>query len=126
MRRRSFIDHASCDNTIEANDLRFGGDGIFIRANEGPLTPDAIVPPKNASNRNVLKFNDCSSSPNNAIEADFVDDTVMEGNNCSDSHYGMWLGYSRRSNRDREMFSSTITQKRPSKSKMDRTRHITR
>ncbi len=90
------IDHNSNENTIEGNDLRFGGDAIFIRANEGPITPGVIVPPLNASNRNILRGNDCSFSPNNAIEADFVDDTVIENNNCSNSNYGMWLGYSRR------------------------------
>ncbi len=91
------IDHDSNENLIEGNDLRFGGDGIFIRANEGPVTPGTVVPPKNASNRNILRNNDCSFSPNNAIEVDFVDDTIIEGNNCSNSNYGMWLGYSRRS-----------------------------
>jgi parallel beta-helix repeat protein len=90
------IDHNSCDNVIEGNDLRFGGDAIFIRANEGPITPGTVVPPRNGSHRNILRDNDCSYSPNNAIEVDLVDDTVIENNNCSNSHYGMWLGYSRR------------------------------
>ncbi len=90
------IDHNSNENLIEDNDLRFGGDGIFIRANEGPITPGTVVPPRNGSHRNVLRGNDCSFSPNNAIEVDLVDDTVIEDNNCSNSHYGMWLGYSRR------------------------------
>jgi parallel beta-helix repeat protein len=90
------IDHNSCENVIEGNDLRFGGDAIFIRANEGPITPGTVVPPHNGSHRNVLRDNDCSFSPNNAIEVDLVDDTVIENNNCSNSHYGMWLGYSRR------------------------------
>ncbi len=90
------IDHNSNENRIEDNDLRFGGDGIFIRANEGPIAPGTVVPPKNGSHRNILRNNDCSFSPNNAIEVDLVDDTLIEGNNCSYSHYGMWLGYSRR------------------------------
>ena len=90
------IDHNSCDNIIEQNDLRFGGDGIFIRANEGPITPGTVVPVKNGSHRNKLLFNDCSFSPNNAIEVDLVDDTQIIGNNCSFSNYGLWLGYSRR------------------------------
>ena len=90
------IDHNSNDNLIEDNDLRFGGDAIFIRANEGPVTPGTVVPPRNASNRNILRGNDCSFSPNNAIEVDLVDDTVIENNNCSNSNYGLWLGYSRR------------------------------
>ena len=90
------IDHNSNENLIADNDLRFGGDAIFIRANEGPITPGTVVPPRNGSHRNILRHNDCSFSPNNAIEVDLVDDTVIEGNNCSNSHYGMWLGYSRR------------------------------
>ena len=90
------IDHNSNENLIEGNDLRYGGDGIFIRANEGPIEPGTVVPPKNGSHRNILRNNDCSFSPNNAIEVDLVDDTVIEGNNCSNSNYGMWLGYSRR------------------------------
>jgi len=90
------IDHNSNENLIEENDLRFGGDAIFIRANEGPITPGTVVPPRNGSHRNILRNNDCSFSPNNAIEVDLVDDTVIEGNNCSFSNYGLWLGYSRR------------------------------
>ena len=88
------IDHNSNENLISGNDLRFSGDGIFIRANEGPITPGTVVPVLNASNRNVLRDNDCAFSPNNAIEADFVEGTIIEGNNVSNSHYGMWLGYS--------------------------------
>ncbi len=91
------IDHNSNENLIEANDLRFGGDAIFIRANEGPVTPGTVVPPKNSSDRNILRNNDCSFSPNNAIEVDLVDGTIIEGNNCSFSNYGLWLGYSRHS-----------------------------
>jgi parallel beta-helix repeat protein len=90
------IDHNSNENLIADNDLRFGGDGIFIRANEGPIAPGMVVPPRNGSHRNILLDNDCSFSPNNAIEVDLVDDTIISGNNCSYSNYGMWLGYSRR------------------------------
>lgn len=90
------IDHASTANRIESNDLRFGGDGIYIRANEDPANPGTVLPKRSASNANVLIGNDCSFSPNNAIEADFVEDTVIRGNNCSCSNYGMWLGYSQR------------------------------
>jgi parallel beta-helix repeat protein len=92
------IDHNSHENLIEDNDLRFGGDGIFIRANEGALYPETgmMTPVRNGSHRNILRGNDCSYSPNNAIEVDFVDDTIIEGNNCSNSNYGLWLGYSRR------------------------------
>src|SRR5262249_31689946 len=89
------IDHSSCDNLIEENDLRFGGDGVFIRANEGGIMPGSPVPPLHSSDRNILRRNDCSFSPNSAIEADFIEGTVIEDNNCSYSHYGLWLGWSR-------------------------------
>jgi parallel beta-helix repeat protein len=89
------IDHSSNENIIQDNDLRFGGDGIFIRANEGGISPDQPVPPRDSSDGNILRGNDCSFSPNNAIEVDFVANTIIEDNNCSFSHYGMWLGYAR-------------------------------
>ena len=89
------IEHSSRKNLIQGNDLRFGGDGIFIRANEGGIEPGTSFPPKNSSNGNLLIDNDCSFSPNNAIEADGVSDTIIKSNNCSLSNYGMWLGYSR-------------------------------
>ncbi len=89
------IEHASNDNTIRDCDLRYGGDGLFIRANEGPVTPGTTVPPLHASNGNRVINCDCSFSPNNAIEADLCDNNVFIGNNCSNSHYGFWLGLSR-------------------------------
>jgi hypothetical protein len=42
-----------------------------------------------------VRSNDCSGSPNNAIEADLCDDNRFILNNCSMSNYGFWLGYSR-------------------------------
>jgi parallel beta-helix repeat protein len=89
------IEHGSDHNTISQNDLRFGGDGIFIRSNEAPLKPGTAVPHVFSSDFNRLLNNDCSYSPNNAIEVDFVKGTLIQGNNCSLSNYGMWLGYSR-------------------------------
>ncbi len=91
------IEHNSNRNTIAYNDLRFGGDGIFIRANEGPQMPGKPVPPLNSSDGSQLLYNNCAFSPNNAIEVDLVANTVIAGNNCSLSNYGMWLGYSRHS-----------------------------
>ena len=89
------IEHGSDHNTISQNDLRFGGDGIFIRSNEAPVKPGTAVPHVFSSDFNRLLNNDCSYSPNNAIEVDFVKGTLIKGNNCSLSNYGMWLGYSR-------------------------------
>ncbi len=89
------IEHGSGNNTISDNDLRYGGDGIFIRSNEAPVTPGTAVPHVFSSDNNRLIGNDCSYSPNNAIEVDFVKGTLIERNNCSLSNYGMWLGYSR-------------------------------
>ncbi len=89
------IEHGSDNNSIVNNDLRYGGDGIFIRSNEPPVTPGTAVPHVFSSDFNRLVGNDCSYSPNNAIEVDFVKGTLIERNNCSLSNYGMWLGYSR-------------------------------
>ncbi len=89
------IEHASMHNLIEDCDLRYGGDGVYIRANEGPITPNVPVPPKNASNDNQIIGCDCSYSPNNAIEADLCDRNVFIRDNCSYSNYGFWLGLSR-------------------------------
>ena len=90
------VEHSSSYNLIRDNDLRYGGDGVFIRANEGPATSAGPVPPLHPSNNNVIEDNDCSFSPNNAIEADFCDGNQFIDNNCSYSNYGFWLGYSRR------------------------------
>ncbi|CEK13412.1 parallel beta-helix repeat (two copies) [Chthonomonas calidirosea] len=89
------LEHASSNNLVEGNDFRFGGDGIFVRANEGPLVPGHTVPPRFSSDNNCFRNNDCSFSPNNAIEVDLVANTIIEQNNCSNSNYGLWLGYSR-------------------------------
>jgi parallel beta-helix repeat protein len=89
------LEHASNNNLVEDNDFRFGGDGIFVRANEGPLVPGRTVPPRFSSDNNCFRNNDCSFSPNNAIEVDLVANTIIEENNCSNSNYGLWLGYSR-------------------------------
>lgn len=89
------IEHESNNNLIADNDLRFGGDGVFIRANEGPAILGQTVPPRHSSDGNRIIGNDCSFSPNNAIEVDLVASTRIEQNNCSFSNYGLWLGYSR-------------------------------
>lgn len=89
------IEHGSMNNLIQNNDLSYGGDGIFIRDNLGGVSALSPIPPKYSSDSNRLIGNNCSFSPNNAIEADFVSHTLIKGNNCSNSNFGMWLGYSR-------------------------------
>jgi parallel beta-helix repeat protein len=41
-----------------------------------------------------MQGNDASHSPNNAIESTFAMGNAFVRNNCSSSHYGLWLGYS--------------------------------
>lgn len=74
----------SNENLVEHNDLSYSGDGVFLGQYEHSSTP----------NNNVFRFNECSYSPHNAIEATFADGNVFYGNKCNYSHYGFWLGYS--------------------------------
>ena len=71
-------------NLVEYNDLSYSGDGVFLGQFEYSSTP----------NNNIFRFNECSYSPHNAIEATFADGNVFYGNKCNYSHYGLWLGYS--------------------------------
>ena len=71
-------------NIVEHNDLSYSGDGVFLGQFEYSSTP----------NNNIFRFNECSFSPHNAIEATFADGNVFYGNKCNYSHYGFWLGYS--------------------------------
>lgn len=84
--------NCQCDNnTVTDNSFRHGGDGIFMsgfpRNGENECCP---------SNGNLVVANDCSFSPNNAIESTFAKDNVFAQNVLNGSNYGMWLGYSRR------------------------------
>ncbi|MEN8224010.1 MAG: right-handed parallel beta-helix repeat-containing protein [Bacteroidota bacterium] len=74
----------SNENLVEHNDLSYSGDGVFLGQFEHSATP----------NNNVFRYNECSYSPHNAIEATFADGNVFYGNKCNYSHYGLWLGYS--------------------------------
>jgi parallel beta-helix repeat protein len=94
------IEHGSCLNLIDGNDLRFCGDGVLIRANEGPAAPGTVVPPLHPSNDNLIRNNDCSMAANIAIEAVLCDRNAIVHNNCSLGRYGLWLGYSRRTKVD--------------------------
>ncbi|HSG68126.1 MAG TPA: NosD domain-containing protein, partial [Bacteroidales bacterium] len=74
----------SNENLVEYNDLSYSGDGVFLGQFEYSSTP----------NNNIFRYNECSYSPHNAIEATFADGNVFYGNKCNYSHYGLWLGYS--------------------------------
>ena len=78
------LEEYSDDNRIVGNTMRYGGDGFFIRANNG-----------HASNGNYVARNDGSFSPNNAFEAVFSERNTFEDNVAEHSNYGFWLGYSR-------------------------------
>lgn len=77
----------SSRNHILKNMCRGGGDGIFIAGYEHP----GVIEP---CNDNVFEDNDCSYSPNNAIESTFSQGNIFRRNICSKSNYGFWLGFS--------------------------------
>jgi parallel beta-helix repeat protein len=72
--------NSSCRNKILQNYFRAGGDGIFMTGG------------KNGCNDNLLEQNDCSLSPNNAIEAWGTQGNTFRKNKCNKSNYGFWLG----------------------------------
>ena len=69
------------------NSCLCGGDGIFVA---GYCHPGDITP----CNDNLFADNDCRLSPNNAIESTFSRGNIFRRNNCSDSNYGFWMGFS--------------------------------
>ncbi len=77
----------SSHNKLLGNGCRCGGDGIFIA---GYRHPGDVNP----CNDNLIEGNDCSLSPNNAIESTFSRGNVFRRNICSGSNYGFWLGFS--------------------------------
>lgn len=90
------LEHGSNRNRIIGNNLRYSGDGFFIRAQN--CEP---------SNDNLVSDNDGSHSPNNAFEAGFSSGNVFERNVANHSNYGFWLGYSSRTTvRGNEMRSN--------------------
>lgn len=74
------VDGGSSDNRFEGNDLRYGGDGLFLRSVYGAC-PEW----------NVSIGNDTSFSPHNAIE-NWCDHNDFIDNEASESNYGLWLG----------------------------------
>ena len=77
------LEDGSNHNRITGNNLRYSGDGFFIRGHHGE-----------PSNGNFVSRNDASYSPNNAFEAVFASGNVFEDNTANYSNYGFWLGYS--------------------------------
>jgi parallel beta-helix repeat protein len=79
--------YSSSHNRFLHNSCLCGGDGIFVagydhKGNQGPCDD------------NLFEDNDCRLSSNNAIESTFSRGNVFRRNNCSDSNYGLWMGYS--------------------------------
>lgn len=74
------LDQGSTNNRIEENDVRYGGDGIFVRGLYG-----------RCPSGNVLAKNDLSFSPHNGVECT-CDNNVIEDNVSDASNYGIWTG----------------------------------
>ncbi|WML48307.1 right-handed parallel beta-helix repeat-containing protein [Neobacillus sp. PS3-34] len=76
------IETGSNNNKFIKNDMRFGGDGLFIRSLNGWM-----------STGNYFEENDTSFANNNAIEAWDEGNTYVR-NKANFSSYGFWLGNS--------------------------------
>lgn len=79
------IEENSNRNMVWDNDLRYCGDGLYIRDLTAGRAP---------SNYNMIIKNDGSHSPNNAFEVVYSQGNVLMGNQASHSNFGMWLDYS--------------------------------
>ncbi len=77
------LEDGSNHNRVTGNNLRYSGDGFFIRTHN-----------REPSNHNFITGNDASYSPNNAFEAVFSSGNVFADNVANYSNYGFWLGYS--------------------------------
>lgn len=76
------VETASNNNKFLKNDMRYGGDGFFIRSLNNMM-----------STGNLIKDNDMSFANNNAIEA-WDKGNAYIGNKVCSSSYGFWLGNS--------------------------------
>lgn len=76
------IESGSCNNIFRRNDMRYGGDGLFIRSLNNQM-----------SMNNLFEENDASFANNNAIEAWDAGNTYIR-NKANYSSYGFWLGCS--------------------------------
>ena len=80
----------SSDNDVELNSATHGGDGFFLWAGQHTMdTGDG------GANGNVVARNDFSFATANAIEATFSSNSFLS-NRASGSDYGVWAGYSYR------------------------------
>ena len=73
----------SDDNYFADNDIRHGGDGVFVRPS----------PAGWASTGNVFERNDCSYANNNCIEAQCPRNTYRH-NKANYGSHGIWVGWS--------------------------------
>ncbi|MCH4890139.1 hypothetical protein EZV73_21340 [Acidaminobacter sp. JC074] len=76
------VETKSCHNHFKGNDMRYGGDGFFIRSLNNLMSTD-----------NIIEENDMSFSNNNAIEA-WDEGNIYIRNKANASSYGFWLGNS--------------------------------
>jgi hypothetical protein len=80
----------SSDNDVELNSATHGGDGFFLWAGQHTMdTGDG------GANGNAVSRNDFSFATANAIEATFSSNSFVS-NRASGSDYGVWAGYSYR------------------------------
>ncbi|HOS91742.1 MAG TPA: right-handed parallel beta-helix repeat-containing protein [Armatimonadota bacterium] len=78
------IESGSNDNTFTRNDIRYGGDGVFVRVLNGWV-----------SSGNVFTENDMSYANNNCVESWSPGNTYIR-NIANHGSYGFWLGGSDR------------------------------
>ncbi len=74
------IESGSNNNRFTKNDIRYGGDGLFIRVLNGFV-----------STGNIFTENDCSYAHNNCVEAWSPGNTFIR-NKANHGSYGFWLG----------------------------------
>ncbi len=97
----------SCDNTIALNSATHGGDGLF-----GFAGNDALEHGERAGvgcNRNLIYGNDFSYAAAIGIELTFSFDNLFARNRLIGSNYGVWGGYSARTQvRGNELAENTL------------------
>lgn len=74
------LESGSNNNRFTKNDMRYGGDGLFIRVLNGFV-----------STGNTFTDNDCSYAHNNCVEAWSPGNTFIR-NKANHGSYGFWLG----------------------------------
>ncbi len=74
------LESGSNNNRFNRNDMRYGGDGLFLRALNGFV-----------STGNTFTENDCSYAHNNCVESWCPGNTFIR-NKANHGSYGFWLG----------------------------------